>query len=131
MKSTVRRPIAAMLAASMFALSLPASSRAGIVPTHTPSPDQQRVEQVLVQHGVDPAQAKARAAALTNEEAARVAAEFDATPAGAGGGGGAAFCAIVILMVASIDAGAVVVLGVGLLLAAFASSGPDPTPGKS
>lgn len=117
-----RKCVAAMLTISMLAMSLPAPSWARIVPTDARSQDHDRVEQMLVQSGVAPDQAKSRVAALTDEEAVRVAAEFDAMPAGAGGGGGELAGAVVIALLLSVDPGAAVVLGVGLLLLVFASS---------
>ena len=83
MQSMIRRPVAALVAACMLAVSLPAPVRAGETPSGV---DRQRIEglvvKALVDYGVDPAQARARAAALTDEEAARVAAEIDKLTAG-------------------------------------------------
>ena len=44
--------------------------------------DRQDVQEVLERHDVDPAEAKARAAALTDAEAADLAARLDSMPAG-------------------------------------------------
>jgi len=83
MRSFIRRPVAALVAACMLAVSLPAPVQAAETLSGV---DRQRVEglvvKALIHHGVEPAQARARAAALTDEEAARVAAEIDRLPAG-------------------------------------------------
>ena len=87
MQSVIRRSVATLMAACMLAVSLPPRVQAGEV---SPGVDRQRVERLvveaLVHYGVNPAQARARAAALTDEEAARVAAEIDKLPAGGSGG---------------------------------------------
>ena len=87
MRSVIRRPVAAWLAICMLVVSMPAPVQAGEPPSGV---DRRRVERLvekaLVDYGVDPRQAKARAAALTDDEAARVAAEIDKLPAGGSGG---------------------------------------------
>jgi len=92
MKSKLRRSIASVLIASVFSIGLPVSAQAGIVGTQAAA-DRERIAAVLdrdevrtrlADYGVDPAEAKARVAALTDEEATRLAAEIDALPAGAG-----------------------------------------------
>jgi len=88
-KSPIRRTIATLLAASTLSLSLPAP--AAIVGDASTATHRERVEFLLIQRGVEPAQAAARTAALTNEEARRMAAEIDALPAGASAGIGALF----------------------------------------
>jgi len=101
MKPRIRRTIATLLAASTLSLSLPAP--AAIVGDASAATHRERVERLLIQRGVEPAQAAGRAAALTEEEASRLAAEIDALPAGASAGIGMAF-----LLVAYVIAGVVV-----------------------
>lgn len=79
MQAAIRRPIAALAAASLLALSLPAPTHAGQA---APDAARLRVELLLVQNGVDAREARARVAALTDREALRVATEFDELPAG-------------------------------------------------
>ena len=100
MKSRIRRTIASLLAASTLSLSLPAP--AAIVGHASSATHRERVELLLVQRGVEPAQAAGRAAALTDEEARQLAAEIDALPAGASAGIGVA-----VLLVAYVIAGVV------------------------
>jgi hypothetical protein len=101
MKAQIRRTIASLLVASTLSLSLPAP--AAIVSDASAATHRERVELLLIQRGVEPALAAGRAAALTNEEASRMAAEIDALPAGASAGIGALF-----LLVAYVIAGVVV-----------------------
>jgi hypothetical protein len=79
MQSALRRPIAALVAASMLALALPAPVQAGDVPADLA---RERIELLLVKNGVGVGEARARVAALTDEEVVQVAAEFDQLPAG-------------------------------------------------
>jgi hypothetical protein len=79
MKPVIRRSIATLVAASMLALSLPAPVMARDAPTDVA---RHRVELLLVEHGVDAREARARVTALTDEEAVRVAAEFHKLPTG-------------------------------------------------
>ena len=82
MKSKLRRPIATLLMASVFALAQPLPAQGAIAGAASDAAVRERVELLLVAHGVEVSQAKARAAALSDEELARVAAEFDQLPAG-------------------------------------------------
>lgn len=90
MKSKLRHSIASVLIVSVFSMGLQAPAQAGIVGTEVASDreriaavlDREEVRTRLAAYGVDPAEAKARVAALTDEEATRLAAEIDALPAG-------------------------------------------------
>ena len=93
MTTKLRRMIAGLLIVCMGALSAPLPAVAGIVTTETAIAGAERVrlasllerDELRVQLqalGVDPADAKARVAALSDEEAARLVAEIDAAPAG-------------------------------------------------
>jgi len=79
MKSALRRSIAALVAVSLLASALPAGA---LERDASLDATRQRVATLLVEHGVDAREAHERAAALTDEEASRVAAEFDKLPAG-------------------------------------------------
>ena len=93
MTTKFRRMVAGLLIVYMGALSAPLPAFAGIVTTETAIAGAERArlagllerEELRVQLqalGVDPADAKARVAALSDEEAARLVAEIDAAPAG-------------------------------------------------
>lgn len=93
MTSRLRRTIAGLLVVCMGGLSAPLPALAGIVSTDSVIAGAERerlaglLERVEVQArlqslGVDPASAKARVAALSDEEAARLAAQMDELPAG-------------------------------------------------
>lgn len=90
MKSKLRHSIASVLIVSVLSMGLPAPAHAGIVGTEAAASreriavvlDREEVRTRLAAYGVDPAEAKARVAALTDEEATRLAAEIDALPAG-------------------------------------------------
>ena len=71
----------------------------------------------LATYGVAPAEAQARVAALTDEEAAELAATIDAAPAGGGNGGvallaGATMVVVAILLAPFVIAGGLVYLAV-------------------
>lgn len=93
MKSKLRHSIASVLIVSVFSMGLPAPAHAGIVGTEAAGDreriaavlDREEVRTRLAAYGVDPAEAKARVAALSDEEATRLAAEMDALPAGGNG----------------------------------------------
>lgn len=123
-----RRTVAAMLTISILALGLPVPVQAGIVPTNAQSPDQDRVARILVHHGVGPLEARARAAALSNEEAGRVLAEFDALPAG--GSRDEAFVALSFITVVIVGLPDFLVLG-GLFWAFAHSAVPDRPSGNA
>lgn len=93
MASRLRRIIAGLLVVCIGGLSAPLPALAGIVSTDSVIAGAERerlaglLERVEVQTrlqslGVDPASAKARVAALSDEEAARLAAQMDELPAG-------------------------------------------------
>jgi len=109
MKSKLRRSIVSVLIVSVFSMSLPVPAQAGIVGTEAAA-DRERIAAVLDReevrtrlaiHGVDPTDAKARVAALTDEEASRLAAEIDALPSG---GGFESLVIVVIYAVAAVVA---------------------------
>lgn len=92
MKS-LRRLVASMLIVSIAGLGLPLPVQAGMVGTHAVVASGERdrivafleredVRQQLQAQGVSPADVKARVAALTDEEAAQLAANMDSMPAG-------------------------------------------------
>jgi hypothetical protein len=92
MKSKLRHSIVSVLIASVFSVGLPVPAQAGIVGTQAAT-DRERIAAVidredvrtrLAAYGVDPAEAKARVAALTDEEATVLAAEMDSLAAGGG-----------------------------------------------
>ncbi|MDH4096172.1 MAG: PA2779 family protein [Betaproteobacteria bacterium] len=93
MTTKLRRMVAGLLIVCMGALSAPLPALAGIVGTETVIAGAERArlaallerDELRVQLqalGVEPADARARVAALSDEEAARLVAEIDAAPAG-------------------------------------------------
>ncbi len=105
-----RRSISIALIVSMLGMGLPLSAQAGMVPTPTiaAQPAKERimgliersdVRAQLQSFGVNPADAKARVAALTDEEAAQLAARFDSLPAGGDGGASIIGAAVLIFLV--------------------------------
>jgi len=93
MTGRIRRIVASFLILCLGAMSAPVPALAGIVGTDAVVAgverervagllDRSDVQARLQALGVDPALARARVAALTDEEAARLAAEMDALPAG-------------------------------------------------
>src|SRR5436190_19547181 len=105
---TVRRFISIALIVSITGLSLPA--QAGMLPTAAvvANPAKERimgffersdVGQQLGTLGVNPADAKARVAALTDDEAAQLAARVDSMPAGGDGLGALVGAAVLIFLV--------------------------------
>lgn len=89
----LRRIIASLLVLSIAGLGLPLPVQAGMVGTHAvvASAERERiasfleredVRQQLQAQGVSPTQAKARVAALTDEEARQLAGQVDSLPAG-------------------------------------------------
>jgi len=93
MTGRIRRIVASFLILCLGAMSVPVPALAGIVGTDAvvAGVERERVAGLLDRSdvrarlqalGVDPALARARVAALTDEEAARLAAEMDALPAG-------------------------------------------------
>lgn len=93
MTGRLRRAIAALMVACMGGLSAPLPALAGIVSTEAvvASAERERlagfldradVRERLQALGVDPAETKARVAALSDDEAAQLAARMDELPAG-------------------------------------------------
>ena len=93
MTGRIRRIVASFLILCLGAMSAPVPALAGIVGTDAvvAGVERERIAGLLDRSdvrarlqalGVDPALARARVAALTDEEAARLAAEMDALPAG-------------------------------------------------
>ena len=93
MTGRIRRIVASFLILCLGAMSIPVPALAGIVGTDAVVAgfererlagllDRSDVRARLQALGVDPALARARVAALTDEEAARLTAEMDALPAG-------------------------------------------------
>lgn len=116
----LRRTLAGLLVGPLLALGLPIPAQAGIVGTDPAHLDRARIERLaeraLIERGVDPGQARARAAALTDEEVARIAAEIDKLPAGADGG---VFLATVVMYaVVAVAALAVLIVALPFLLMA-------------
>ena len=92
----MRRLISVVLILSLFGMGLPLPAQAGMLPTESvvPSPAKDRVvtfldrtdvRAQLESMGVNPADAKARVASLTDDEAAQLAAKIDNLPAGGDG----------------------------------------------
>jgi hypothetical protein len=93
MIATLRRLVASLLIVSIGGLGLPLPAQAGIIATDAVVAagergriasllDRADVRAQLQAYGVSPADVKARVAALTDEEAAQLAAKIDALPAG-------------------------------------------------
>jgi hypothetical protein len=93
MTGRFRRIVAGLLIVCLGALSAPAPALAGIVSTETAIAGAERERLVdllergdvrarLQELGVDPADARARVAALSDAEAAQLAAQLDELPAG-------------------------------------------------
>jgi hypothetical protein len=105
-----RRCISTALIVSMVGMGLPLSAQAGMVATPTVAAQaaKERVLSViersdvraqLESFGVNPADAKARVAALSDDEAAQLAARFDSLPAGADGGASIIGAVVLIFLV--------------------------------
>jgi hypothetical protein len=79
------RSISGVVVSAVLASALPAPACANEFSPVMSLADRERVELLLTERGVQAADARARAAALTDEEANRLAAQIDALPAGRGG----------------------------------------------
>jgi hypothetical protein len=116
MKSKLRHSIVSVLIASVFSVGLPVPAQAGIVGTQAATDreriaaviDREEVRTRLADYGVDPAEANARVAALTDEEATRLAAEMDSLAAG---GGAESIILLPIYLVAMLVVGVVYLIG--------------------
>jgi hypothetical protein len=106
----LRRSISLALVVSIAGMGLPPSAQAGMVPTAAvaSSPAKGRIIGLLERSdvrarlaslGVDPVDAKARVAAMTDEEAARLAARVDSLPAGGDGIGALVGAALLVFLV--------------------------------
>lgn len=93
MIAKLRRLVASLLVVSIAGLGLPLPVHAGMIGTETTLAsaergrivtflDREDVRQQLQSRGVSPSDVKARVAALTDDEAAQVAANIDSLPAG-------------------------------------------------
>jgi uncharacterized protein DUF6627 len=113
MMNRFRRLIASLLIVSLTGIGLPLPAHAGMVATDSAvaSADRERVagfldrEDVrlrLQAQGVNPADVKARVAALTDEEAAQLAQRIDALPAGGTDVFGAILIVFLVLLLTDI-----------------------------
>lgn len=92
MKTAARKLLVALVIAALSALEAPGSARAGMVSTEEGAASERRqivavidradVRARLEAQGVDPDQAKARVALLSDAQAARLAADLEHAPAG-------------------------------------------------
>ena len=112
----MRRFVSVVLIVSMLGMGLPLPAQAGMLPTDAAlaSPAKERVigfldrtevRAQLESFGVNPADAKARVAALTDDEAAQLAAKIDQLPAGADAAGaliGALLLIFIVLLITDI-----------------------------
>src|SRR3954471_9983885 len=112
MKAKLRSLVAQILVITMASALLPTQTRAGMINTEQAvSADRERIL-VLLDHpdlvarleayGVTSSDAKARIAALSDAEVARLATDIDTAQAGAGGGGGVIAVAFVLMMTIAI-----------------------------
>jgi hypothetical protein len=106
----MRRLLCTALILSIAGAGLPLPAQAGMLPAAAvaSSPAKERIIGVLERRdvraqlaslGVNPADAKARVAALTDEEAAQLAARLDSMPAGGDGIGALVGAALLIFLV--------------------------------
>lgn len=106
----LRRSISTALIVSIVGMGLPLSAQAGMLPTPTVAqqPAKERiigliersdVRARLQSFGVNPADARARVAALSDDEAAQLAMRLDSLPAGADGGASIIGAAVLIFLV--------------------------------
>ena len=112
----MRRLVSILLIVSLTGMGLPLSAQAGMLPTDSvvASPAKERVTSFLNRSdvraqlesmGVNPADAKARVATLTDDEAARLAAKIDNLPAGGDAAGaliGALLIVFIVLLITDI-----------------------------
>lgn len=106
----MRRLLCTALIVSIAGMGLPLPAQASMLatPSVAASPAKERIFGVLERQdvraqlqslGVNPADAKARVAALTDEEASRLAARIDSLPAGGDGLGALVGAALLIFLV--------------------------------
>ena len=105
-----RRLIASLLVVSLTGLGLPLPAHAGMIGTDSlaASGDRDRIAGLLERaevhagleaYGVSPADVKARVAAMTDTEVARLAGQIDSLPAGGDGVGGVLFLVVFVFLV--------------------------------
>ena len=105
----LRRLLSISLIVSIAGMGLPLTAQAGMLPTETAigNPVKERIVGLLERSdvraqleslGVNPADAKARVASLSDDEAAQLAAKIDSLPAG-GDGVGAVIGALVLIFI--------------------------------
>lgn len=108
-----RRFIASLLVVSLAGIGLPLPVHAGMVSTDAviASAERDRIASVLERaevraalerHGVSPAQVEARIAAMSDDEAAQLAAQIDALPAGGADLIGAIVLVFLVLLITDI-----------------------------
>ena len=101
----MRRFVSVVLIVSLLGMGLPLSAQAGMLPTDSVTKerivgflDRSDVRAQLESMGVNPADAKARVASMTDDEAAQLAAKIDNLPAG-GDAAGALIGALLIIFI--------------------------------
>ena len=110
MMNQFRRLIASLLVVSLTGLGLPLPAHAGMIGTDSlaASGDRDRIAGLLERaevragleaYGVSPADVKARVAAMTDTEVARLAGQIDSLPAGGDGVGGVLFLVVFVFLV--------------------------------
>jgi hypothetical protein len=114
MMNRLRRLIASLLVVSLTGMSMPLPAQAGIVATEdvlAASNDRTRIGDVLERadvqaqlqaYGVSPAEVKARVAAMTDAEAAELAARIDQLPAGGASVLGVILIVFLVLLITDI-----------------------------
>jgi hypothetical protein len=121
MNTKFRRVVTAALTASIVGTALPRPVHADIVGTDAAlaSAQRERIAEVLARpdvqaqlqaYGVEPAEAKARVAALSDEEAALLARQMETLPAGAGSFEGVVYLVLAIVLLPVIVVGGALVL---------------------
>jgi len=110
MMNQFRRLIVSLLVVSIAGLGLPLPAHAGMIGTDSlaASGDRDRIAGLLERaevragleaYGVSPADVKARVAAMTDTEVARLAGQIDSLPAGGDGVGGVLFLVVFVFLV--------------------------------
>jgi len=108
----MRRLVSLVLVVSMLGMGLPLPAQAGMLPTDAATKERimgflerSDVRAQLESLGVSPADARARIAAMTDDEAAQLAGKLDQLPAGADAAGaiiGAAVLIFIVLLITDI-----------------------------
>lgn len=112
MRRFVSRFVSLAVMVSLLGIGLPQPAQAGMLPTDAGTKerivnflDRGDVRSQLESLGVNPAEAKARVASLTNDEAAQLAAKIDNLPAGGDAAGaliGALLIVFIVLLITDI-----------------------------